>query len=738
MATEIDELIVQISADTRQLKTELNRVKGKLDQTFPQGSRSPVAGFATQLKGLIGPLLAVGGAMSAITAVKGIAQVGDEFEALQLTLDKVYGSAQAGEQAFDSIKEFAATTPFQLQDVTKAFTILKGSGVEPTTEMLTVFGDAASAAMDPLEAFNALVRITTRSVGGGLGLEELEQLVNQSIPVYAILEREIGKTRGELSELGQTADGARIIMDALQRGLQKDFGGLMGDRLELLSTKTSNLQDAFANLQATLFEGTLSEMLKNLTDRLEGFLRQVTAAIKASREAAELTEDLPQSIRAALARENATSTGGQMRRSRSRASTVEETIEREQARIEAEIERLQGQLDRGELSTRGRGGSSPAQKARERITALQAENAAIDRLVISRTALNEAIDGVGTAGGTGGTGGGGSAGEMTLAQTELLERMKDVLKDTVTPAEELAAQFADLAALEAAGGLGLSADQIERIRDFLNGIQSDQALDALKDKFGALQSAVDKTVTPVEALQATIDQLQAAVTEGNADVLAFIFGNRTPEEMQDVLNRLKDDLKDLKDNADETAATFTETMAPAIASMAHSFTNDFVAALTSGQDALSSFKDFAKNLVNQIIATFLQMAVVNQILNAIFGRFDGYKPLPTISFGGGQAGESASGGAMMRGKPYLVGERGPELFVPSVAGTLKNGNDTRGMMGGGRPIIVNQNLNFSTGVVPTVRAEVQRMLPQISEVTKSSVLEATRRGGNYRKGLLGA
>jgi len=41
-------------------------------------------------------------------------------------------------------------------------------------------------------------------------------------------------------------------------------------------------------------------------------------------------------------------------------------------------------------------------------------------------------------------------------------------------------------------------------------------------------------------------------------------------------------------------------------------------------------------------------------------------------------------------------------------------------------------------VVPTVRAEVQRMLPQISEVTKSSVLEATRRGGNYRKGLLGA
>lgn len=92
---------------------------------------------------------------------------------------------------------------------------------------------------------------------------------------------------------------------------------------------------------------------------------------------------------------------------------------------------------------------------------------------------------------------------------------------------------------------------------------------------------------------------------------------------------------------------------------------------------------------------------------------------------------------MMRGKPYLVGERGPEMFVPHTAGTLRNGNDTRSMMGGGRPIIVNQNLNFSTGVVPTVRAEVQRMLPAISEVTKVSVLEATQRGGNYRRGLLG-
>jgi len=41
-------------------------------------------------------------------------------------------------------------------------------------------------------------------------------------------------------------------------------------------------------------------------------------------------------------------------------------------------------------------------------------------------------------------------------------------------------------------------------------------------------------------------------------------------------------------------------------------------------------------------------------------------------------------------------------------------------------------------VVGTVRTEVQRMLPEIANVTKLGVLEATRRGGAYRKGLLGS
>ena len=39
--------------------------------------------------------------------------------------------------------------------------------------------------------------------------------------------------------------------------------------------------------------------------------------------------------------------------------------------------------------------------------------------------------------------------------------------------------------------------------------------------------------------------------------------------------------------------------------------------------------------------------------------------------------------------------------------------------------------------MPTVRAEVTKMLPQIADVTKGAVLESAMRGGAYRRGLTG-
>ena len=98
---------------------------------------------------------------------------------------------------------------------------------------------------------------------------------------------------------------------------------------------------------------------------------------------------------------------------------------------------------------------------------------------------------------------------------------------------------------------------------------------------------------------------------------------------------------------------------------------------------------------------------------------------------------NAGGGTVQKGMPTLVGERGAEIFVPNTGGTIMNNMNTKRTLGGGNPIIVNQSINFATGVVPTVRAEVTKMLPQIAEVTKGAVQEQAMRGGSYRRSLLG-
>jgi len=199
---------------------------------------------------------------------------------------------------------------------------------------------------------------------------------------------------------------------------------------------------------------------------------------------------------------------------------------------------------------------------------------------------------------------------------------------------------------------------------------------------------------------------------------------------------------------------FDEDLQQAVVNSSQAFTKDFVDSLLDGQSALESFKNFSRNIVSQIIAIFLQMEVVNRILSHIFpnftgtvgtGLFDGTSAVATGSGGGTQGttsfrnplGTNAGGGKVQRGTPTLVGERGAEIFVPNTGGTIMNNMNSKNAMGG-QPIIVNQSVNFATGVVPTVRAEVQKMLPQISDVTKGAVLEAAVRGGSFRKGLLGS
>lgn len=86
----------------------------------------------------------------------------------------------------------------------------------------------------------------------------------------------------------------------------------------------------------------------------------------------------------------------------------------------------------------------------------------------------------------------------------------------------------------------------------------------------------------------------------------------------------------------------------------------------------------------------------------------------------------ANGGPVSGGRPIVVGEEGPEIFVPHSAGQIvPNGQS----VGGG--VTVHQTINISAGVAQTVRAEVLGMLPRIKRETLDAVADARMRGGSF-------
>ncbi len=154
------------------------------------------------------------------------------------------------------------------------------------------------------------------------------------------------------------------------------------------------------------------------------------------------------------------------------------------------------------------------------------------------------------------------------------------------------------------------------------------------------------------------------------------------------------------------------------------------------QGAQLTFRDFQKMFdafVRDMIAQAIKLLIVNAILRAMGVplRYDGsgFKAGKGTAFGG-EIQESATGGAMSRGRPYLVGERGPELIIPASSGTIKNAHDTRNAMKGGATV-VNQTINVETGVSQTVRAEMLSLLPVIKQDTLAAVADGKRRGGSF-------
>lgn len=756
MATTVDTLGVRLEADMRPLQAALRRAQQSVQRSTQKMSQSfnrlgtSVAGVGKRLSRLrAGPLAAVAVSMGALAF--GVQRTSAEMQDLQMSLNTVFKGMDEGEAAMAFIQEFAQRTPYDIQTLSRAMIQLAGAGIAPTEELLTTFGDAAAATTDKIGAFEAMVRIATRSVGGGLGLEELEQLVTAGIPVYQILQEEIGVTRNEISELGQTAEGAGKIMDALQRGLNKNFGGGMERASRNLSVAFSNLGIAANNVLLALGSGTAGIGLNSGLTVLYNGLSKVMVIIKplahalgfilggalqvvgtiidkvaagilmlarAGLDLALWARDfLPDSLQVATEGleeldRTLTDLENQMNRNISAgedtADALGKPIENAATASAAALKDLraklagynQAQIDLLKESGFWENMDFSGGLTSGIITSFTEDMPDELRRALADLNLNEII--------AEGLQGRIDANEAFGGLSEQLNAELQILRET---AEGTGRSFEEMIS-----GLGLTPEQIDYLRQLHTEITSlkdaeEAASEARKLSNQRLEEAkqIAESYAPeVRNLQKEHDLLTAAM--GRMD-------GATRKLATDALEQIKEKMRELD--------PMYKTLKDATISMSQSLSQSFADALVNGKNAMDGLKNVFKQFVATMIAKAMELFVFNHILNAVFG-LSGGSALPTRTL------FAATGGNLQANQPTIVGERGPELIVPRGGGnTIVNSNNTRSALSGGSPVVVNQTINVDAGVSQTVRAEMMTLMPVFREQTVAAVADQARRGGSY-------
>jgi tape measure domain-containing protein len=163
----------------------------------------------------------------------------------------------------------------------------------------------------------------------------------------------------------------------------------------------------------------------------------------------------------------------------------------------------------------------------------------------------------------------------------------------------------------------------------------------------------------------------------------------------------------------------------------------------TAKEALASFftsvADMFLDMAAQIIAKMIQMAILNAIVSLLPGSSGGglgssqFKPgapaqmvpsLPNVPDYSGAFKPRANGGPVSSGQTYMVGERGPELFVPGRSGTIV-ANDKMG--GGNTNVVVNVDAKGSS--VEGNEQGANQLGRVISAAVQSELIKQQRPGG---------
>ena len=311
--------------------------------------------------------------------------------------------------------------------------------------------------------------------------------------------------------------------------------------------------------------------------------------------------------------------------------------------------------------------------------------------------------------------------EIEASGATLSELRKDfdqigMSQEQLTKAKRnLAATLGDeLAEMRGKGDPVATAKKEIEVQKVLNDLRKDEVAEADKLKKVTEQLGVVQSQTS----SATIEQLRSNLQADQERVSALLGGreafglNRAvPEENMQIQIRTKEQLLELLPRIqarEEKINALVKEQNRLFDEAGQILATGFEDAILSGQKLSEVLRAIGQDLVRLVFSN-----MVTQPLAKGIGTF--------------LSGMRADGGPVNAGGAYMVGEKGPELFVPGASGSIIPNGATSG--GGKSGPSVNVTYNIASGVS---RADLAPILEQERKRLKAEIPDMVRRGGSYR------
>lgn len=231
----------KITAQTAQATQEIERQTKAYAKNAKQGGDT-----ASQLKSAFLMLKGLALGYAGKTLFSALIGSNAEFEQSLTSFEVLLGSAEKAQKMMDELTDFAAVTPLEMPDVTKATNMLLGYGVaaEDVIEVMGRLGDLAQGNAEKLDRVS--LAYGQMLAKGKVTGEELRQMVEAGVPLTQALADTIGVTTAEMQKMLEKGE---VGIDALNGAITAmtseggKFFGMMEKQSKTMSGMFSTLKD---------------------------------------------------------------------------------------------------------------------------------------------------------------------------------------------------------------------------------------------------------------------------------------------------------------------------------------------------------------------------------------------------------------------------------------------------------------------------------------------------------------